>query len=477
MVKTAKNRSDLNSIPMLGNESLYVGVDIGKQQHFAGFVSNTLLKRHEHFEACPALKFDQSREGFMQLIDRIQSFCPLEQCFVLMEKTGHYHKALEQYLLELDISVYVMHVQERQKGMLKTDKRDALTLANHLYNQLEKGIQVADKKQLVRRAFPPTETAAQLKSLTRHRYELIQESTQRKNKLTAICDELFPELTQIYKNPNLPSALALREAFPTPLAVATASRSALYETRARHRPSNDDFVLLQQLASQSIGTKDVNRQRGLIFEQTQLIKELKLLQEHLEQIDSELCRIVEQSREGKILMSMQIIGPIQAAMIIAAIGTIANFENAADLKSYFGWAPIVSQTGKTFDRSSLTHTGTRTIKQVMFLVVANAIRMDTEWAKLYTRLVPLKCSYNERTRSYKGKVKVFGRIAGQIIEMIYAFLKKDHEVLSKVPLGEKPPDPTLYDPEIHKQHREGNYRPLKSLLRPETIVLLSEQSS
>src|SRR5437660_12230429 len=152
---------------MLRNESLYVGADIGKQHHVAGFVSNTLLARHEHVEGCPVLIFDQSREGFRQLLDRVQSFVPLEQCFFLMEKTGHYHRALEQYLLELDISVYVMHVQERPKGMMKTDKRDALGLANHLYNQLEKGIQVADRKQLVRRAFPPTETAAQLKSLTR----------------------------------------------------------------------------------------------------------------------------------------------------------------------------------------------------------------------------------------------------------------------------------------------------------------------
>ncbi len=160
MTTTAAKRSDLNVLPMLRNESLYVGVDIGKQGHAAGFVSNTLLARHERFEGCPVLTFEQSREGFRQLIDRIRSYVPLEQCFVLMEKTGHYYKALEQYLLELDISVYIMHVQERPKGMLKTDKRDALTLANHLYNQLEKGIQVADKTQLVRRAIPPSEAAS-----------------------------------------------------------------------------------------------------------------------------------------------------------------------------------------------------------------------------------------------------------------------------------------------------------------------------
>jgi transposase len=53
-----------------------------------------------------------------------------------MEQTGQYHQPLLHYLLELEIPVYVMHVQNREAGMLKSDKRDALGLANHLYNQL-----------------------------------------------------------------------------------------------------------------------------------------------------------------------------------------------------------------------------------------------------------------------------------------------------------------------------------------------------
>jgi len=38
----------------LGQETLYVGVDIGKKTHVAGFVSSTLLARHQRFEHCPA---------------------------------------------------------------------------------------------------------------------------------------------------------------------------------------------------------------------------------------------------------------------------------------------------------------------------------------------------------------------------------------------------------------------------------------
>src|SRR6266567_6470658 len=101
--------SDLNALPMLPHESVFIGVDIGKFKHVAGFVSKTLLERHQHFEHCPAFIFEQSREGFRAFVERIRSYCPLEQSFIVMEQTGHYHRALLQYLLELELPVYVMH--------------------------------------------------------------------------------------------------------------------------------------------------------------------------------------------------------------------------------------------------------------------------------------------------------------------------------------------------------------------------------
>ncbi|MGO8949729.1 MAG: IS110 family transposase [Ktedonobacterales bacterium] len=396
-----------------------------------------------------------------------------------MERTGHYHRSLEQYLHELDLCVYLMHVQSRPAGMLKTDKRDALTLANHLYGQLELGVQVPSKLQLVRRVISPSAAAAQLKGLIRHRYELIRESTRRKNKLVAICDELFPELVRVLKDPNGQVALALREQFPTPQALATASFTALQQIRGSARSLADaKLVELQRLAAESIGSKDLIRQRGLVLEQGQLIKELRLLREHIDQLETEIVSIVEYAREGQILLSFPGIGPVMAASMIAAIGSIHNFPSASALKSYFGWAPVVVQSGSTLDHVRLTRGGTRTMKQILFLAVFQAIRSpDSEWAKLYHRLVKARCPFDERTQSYVGKTRVIGRVAGQMTEAIYALLKRDAELLSKVPPGQEPPPPLLYDPEVHQRHRQGQYRPLKSTPLPNIMVISSDRLS
>src|SRR6202040_873517 len=85
-----------------------------------------------------------------------------------------------------------------------------LSLANTLYIQLELGAQVQDKMQFVRRIDPPTSAAAQLQGVMRQRYELSHMSTHYRNKFTAICDQLFPELVQVFHDLNLPTALAFR---------------------------------------------------------------------------------------------------------------------------------------------------------------------------------------------------------------------------------------------------------------------------
>jgi hypothetical protein len=280
----------------------------------------------------------------------------------------------------------------------------------------------------------------------------------------------------VLKDPNLPTALAIRERFPTPHALATASLSALQEVRGQTRSLTDAKLLeLQRLATASIGTKDVLRQRGLLIEQTQLIRELRLLQEHVTQLEKEITTIVEQSREGQIVQSLGI-GPIQTATILAAIGSIENFPNAGSLKSYCGWSPTVVQSGTTLDSAKQTRGGMRTMKQMMFLIVSGLITRDTEWAKLYERLVQAKCPVDPRTGQRRGKLRIIGRVAGQFIETLYALLKTDAEVLSKVPQGKEPPPPTLYESERHRRHRDGHYEPLKVSVKRSKLTLLPNLS-
>lgn len=427
---------------------LYVGIDIGKTSHVASLLSTKLLTRYGSYERCPTLSFEQSRAGFEQLLSFLRKHGPAGPYHVLLENTGHYGKPLEQYLQEHDVIVYLVHVQERQ-GKQKSDKRDAQALAVLLYNQVERHVLVTDKSQIVHRLNPPNEAIRLLKALVQHRQELVRETTRRKNKLIAICDEIFPELTQAYVDPTCPSALQLREKYPTPRSVADASLDDLCATRKRTKPGRAKLANLQVLARQTIGTKDTSRLKALLIEQKQLIPELKLLDEHVEALNTEIEAVIEHCREGQILRSLGA-GNIQAAQLLAGIGNIANFESAAKLRAYCGWSPTQKQTGTSYDTMELEKSGNRLLKYTLYLVALNAIKQDTPWRTLYNRMVPIKCSYDERTKKWRGRMKVIGRIIGQMIGVIWLLLKKDADVLASTPLGEEPPPPQLYDPAKHR---------------------------
>lgn len=429
---------------------IFVGIDVGKESHYAGFVSQSLLLQHRRFERCPSLKIKNSREDFERLLTAMKAYGSLDSIAVIMERTGHYHQALLDYLLERGICCYTMHVQERLLTEMKTDKLDSLSLANLLYNQVCLGVQAIDKIQQAQLHIAPSATSSTLSHLVRHRYELTQEMTRHKNKLIAICDQLFPEFTQVFADPNGDTALNIREAFPSAAAIASAPLDALKSCRTWRRPSTKDLMRLQELARTSIGCCDEARLRGLRFEQQQLITELRTLSTHLDTLDAEISEVLADSREGKILMSIDGIAGVHAAQILASVGCIGNFEKKSHLRKFFGWSPSKAQSGSSLNQDKKSKSGKRLMKQAMWLVASTAVSHDTEWQHLYERLLPRMCRYNAEKQDWIGKNRVITRIASQIVGLIFVLLRRDYDLLASLPPGETPPEPMLYDRERHR---------------------------
>ena len=75
-----------------------------------------------------------------------------------------------------------------------------------------------------------------------------------------------------------------------------------------------------------------------------------------------------------------------------------------------------------------------------------------------------------------GKTKVIGTVAGRMIGTIYMLLRADAELLASVLPDMEPPDPLLYDPEVHRAHVAGAYVPAKKRPKPARIVRLPKQT-
>jgi hypothetical protein len=116
------------------------------------------------------------------------------------------------------------------------------------------------------------------------------------------------------------------------------------------------------------------------------------------------------------------------------------------------------------------------MKAMMYLVAMKAIQDPGPWADLYQRLVERGCAYDERRREYIGKKRILGRIAGQMIALLYGLLRSDVELRARTPAYEPLPEPLLYDATTHHAHQTGAYHAMKVPARPVRLVQLARRA-
>ncbi len=414
--------------------SVFVGIDVGRKRHRWSMVSSTLLKRYKTYKKCPQGSIENIRKDFDALFVRVRAEAGAGTVHILLEHTGLYGATLEQYLQEQGgVRVY-RTLATKKLGRDKTDERDAQGLAVKIYNQIGLQTPITNEEERVTAIKLPTPTSARLQPLVQRRIELKSGMVRDQNRLTGLVDQFFPELLQVYADPNGASALNLREKYPTARAVAEADVFALIRTRTYTRPGNAAFKKLQELAKESIGLKGGARESSLLIEQAQLIAEVRMLREQEILLDVQIAEILVGSREAEILRSFPGIDTTLAAMIIAGIGNIRNFATLARFRSYVGWAPRKKQTGTTYDSTRTDRAGNRIAKLAMRQAAVSVIVHSQRWAKLHQRLM-----------AGPHAAGALGRVTGQLVGVIYTLLKQDAELCARSAAGEELPPPQLYD--------------------------------
>ncbi len=415
--------------------SLCLGIDIGKFTDAYCLVSASLLKQRKSLNKLPQGSIKNNhREDFESLLALARAEAGSSTIHVLCEHTGHYGYLLEQFLQEQPgVKVYRILAKKRY-GRDKTDKKDAQALAVRLYNQVVLHIPITDESERIMPLRPPIPVAAQCRTLVGRRIDVMHALNRCGNRLTSICDQLFPELTEIYAAPNGASALNLRERFPTTQAVAEATLPELFATRLRTRPGNKAFVRLRELAKQSVGLKPGARQQSLVIEQGQLISEMRLLLLQQAALDQQIDAILAGSREATILQSFPGIGPVLASQLIAGIGNIQNFPSLVRFRSYAGCAPRKFQTGNSHDRTDTDRAGNRLCKIAMRQATLCAISHSERWATIHRRLM-----------GGPHALGAMGRVTGQFCGVVYHLLKRDAELIARCAPGDELPEPQLYD--------------------------------
>ena len=354
---------------------IYVGIDVAKDKHDC-FITNS-----DGEALFNVFTIANNLEGFNDLFNKIISVeTNPDNVKIGLEATGHYNYNLLEFLIDKGLPTFVinpLHTNLFRKSLslrlTKTDKVDARTIALMMMSGVN--LQSYSDKSYHNE---------ELKSLTRYRFDKVQERAKLKTSVARLMVILFPELEILVPTLHMASVYALMTEFPSAKAIAEAHLtrlSNLLQKTSRGHYTKNDALLIREAARTSIGT-------SMPAKSLELKHTIKLIQEISSEIDE-----IEQQIE---LIMNTLNSPIttipginlrMGAMILAEIGDFSRFDSPDKILAYAGLSPTTYQSGQL--DSSYSHMekrGSRYLRYSLF----NAAKFVCIWDPTFSAYLAKK---------------------------------------------------------------------------------------
>ena len=118
-----------------------------------------------------------------------------------------------------------------------------------------------------------------------------------------------------------------------------------------------------------------------------LCDDLDVLRRRLKDLARDIERKLNDHDVGKLLTTIDWIGPLTAACLIAELGDPARFRSAGAIASYVGVAPRLRQSGKKrLSGSPTIPLGNARLRKALWMVVLKAVRCNPWLCQHYQRL-------------------------------------------------------------------------------------------
>ena len=356
---------------------IYVGIDVAKDKHDC-FITNS-----DGEVLFQVFTIQNNRKGFDDLFSRIQSTSSdVSNIKVGLEATGHYSYNLLGYLIDKGLPTYVinpLHTNLYRKSLslrkTKTDKVDARTIAMMLMSDV-------NLKSYSDTSYHNEE----LKSLTRYRFDKIQERAQLKQSVSRLVTILFPELEKIVPTLHIASVYALLSELPSAGKIASCHLThltKLLENASKGRYSREKALEIREAARTSIGS-------NMPAKSLELRHTLRLIGEldsEITEIESEIKRIMDQISSP--ILTIPGIGYRMGAMILAEIGDFSRFDSPDKILAYAGVSPSTYQSGQL--ESSYSHMEKRGSRYLRFALI-NAAKYVCHWDETFGAYLQKKIS-------------------------------------------------------------------------------------
>lgn len=352
-----------------------VGIDVAKDKHDCCILSS------EGEVLADVFTIANNAEGFGALLQTIKECSQKsEKIKVGLEATGHYSYNILGFLLDCGLPTYVinpLHTNLYRKSLTlrktKTDRVDARMIATMLLSDV-------DLKSYTNTAYHNEE----LKSLTRYRFDKVQERAKLKQSVSRLVTILFPELEQLVPTLHCASIYSLFSEYPGAKQISEVHLTKLTNlliTASKGHYGRDKAIQIRDAAKASIGS--VMPAKSLELKHT--IKLIQELTSEINEIESAIKQIIDELDPP--ILSIPGMGIHSAAVILAEIGDFSNFDSPDKILAYAGCSPSTYQSGKlTNCYAHMEKRGSRYLRYALY----NAAKYVCYWNPVFAEYLAKK---------------------------------------------------------------------------------------
>ncbi len=349
----------------------FAGIDIASETHVLAIVNA------EGMVELKATPFTEDAAGYEKVLALLGT---PNDVLIAMEATGHYWKNLFAVLAVAGHRIALVNPlrTHRFAGVdlerTKTDAIDAVGIARFAAQKRPPATPVPDA------------LTEELRELVHLRARLLQDFGDRVRQLHRLVDLGFPEFTRYVRTLDSELAVAILRDYPTAAAYRGVSvrRLAALRYDGRHQVGLDLARTLIDAARRSVGQHHSATYRVQI---RYACDDLDVLRHRLRDIDRDSEGKLRAHEVGRLLTTINGIGPQTAACLIAELGDPAHFRNAAALASYVGTIPGLKQSGKRRTlHAGLTPVGNARLRAALWMPTLTAVRFNPWLRAHYQRL-------------------------------------------------------------------------------------------
>ena len=306
----------------------FVGIDISKYKHDCFICTET------GEVICENLSFQNTSEGFSQLLNLLKSLDNSKTIRIGFEATGHYGMNLKLFLeknnysfMEFNPALVKQFISGQTLRRTKTDKKDAYQITRYLIS--------VDYKPHPKQFYHKYS----LKSLSRMREKFVKQRSYYEVALTNVLDHTFPEFKPFFNNDFSKTALFVLNRYKSANKIANMKDFDSIRKVSRGKFTSAQFIKLKELAKNTVGSSNdifETELESLIILHSQIDEQIKKLENKIEIIIKEL---------NPPTLSIKGIGIISCAGIISEFGDISRFKSADAMVAFAGIEPSISQSG------------------------------------------------------------------------------------------------------------------------------------